>query len=363
MFDHYYAVIMAGGGGTRLWPLSRQARPKQMLALSNQRSMFQAAIDRLEGLFPPERIYVVTVEAQAALLQKQVPEIPEENYLLEPFPRGTASVVGLAAAALAWRDPQAVMAVLTADHFIENETRFHELLLTAHDVSKTGYLVTLGITPTHPSTGYGYIQMAAQLGSFQGKDVFQVARFKEKPDVETARNFLETGDHAWNSGMFVWSVPQILDEMARQMPELFTGVQQIQAAFGTKKQNEVVEAVWTVLKSETIDYGIMEGAEKVAIIPAHGLGWNDIGSWDSLFNILPADNNGNILHECDHLGVETQGTMVYNDQGDQLIVTIGLQDMIIVNTDDVLMVCHKDHAQGVRAIVKQLKETNRENLL
>lgn len=363
MFDHFYAVIMAGGGGTRLWPLSRQARPKQMLELFNQRSMFQAAVDRLEGLFPADRIYVVTVEAQAADLQSQIPEIPQENYLLEPFPRGTASVVGFAAAALSQRDPQAVMAILTSDHFIANQARFHELLQAAHEVAKSGYLVTLGINPTHPSTGYGYIQLAASLGEFRGQEVYQVARFKEKPDQKTASDLLAAGDHAWNSGMFVWGVPQILDEIDRQMPELSRGTRQIQAAMGTNRQDQVVEGVWAQLVSETIDYGIMEGAAKVAIIPAHGLGWSDIGSWDSLMDILPTDSDGNITHESEHLGLETKNTMVYNTEKDQLIVTLGLQDLIIVNTDDVLLVCHKDHAQRVKDIVKQLKDSQREHLL
>jgi mannose-1-phosphate guanylyltransferase len=363
MFDHYYAVIMAGGGGTRLWPLSRQARPKQMLELFNHRSMFQASVDRLEGFFPPERIYVVTVKEQAGVLQSQIPEIPPENYLLEPYPRGTASVVGFAAAALSKRDPDAVMAVLTSDHYIANDARFHELLRAAHDVAKTGYLVTLGISPTHPSTGYGYIQMAASLGEFMGREVFRVARFKEKPDQQTAKELLEAGNHAWNSGMFVWSVPNILAEIQRQMPVLSTGAHRIRDAFGTDRQDQVVKEVWADLVSETIDYGIMEGAAKVAIIPAHGLGWSDIGSWDSLLEILPSDAEGNIVHDSDHLGLETRNTMVYDTAGNQLVVTIGLEDMIIVNTGDVLLVCQKQDAQRVRDIVKQLKEDQRENLL
>ena len=363
MLDHYYAVIMAGGGGTRLWPLSRRARPKQMLELFNQRSMFQDAVERLDGIFTPDRIYVVTVESQAADLQNQVPAIPPENYLIEPFPRGTASVVGLAAAALSSRDPEAVMAVLTADHFIGDVDRFHELLHAAHDVAIDGYLVTLGINPTHPSTGYGYIQMAETIGTYRDQLAYRVARFKEKPDQEAAVALLETGDHAWNSGMFVWGVAQIMDEIQRQMPNLFDGTRRIFHALGTDRQERVVQDVWADLVSETIDYGIMEGAEDVAILPAHGLGWSDIGSWDSLLGILPADNDGNIVGDSDHLGIETRNTLVYNTNEAQLVVTLGLENLIIVNTGDVLMVCHKDHAQRVRDIVNQLKNDQRENLL
>ena len=214
MLANYYAVIMAGGGGTRLWPLSRKARPKQMLRLLEERSLFQTSVQRLDGVFPPDRIYVVTVEEQAAELQQQCPQIPAENYLLEPMPRGTASVIGLAAVALKRRDPQAVMAVLTSDHYIGNEPGFRELLAAAYDVAQEDYLVTLGISPTFPATGYGYIQRGALLGSYRDYEVYRALRFKEKPAEKQAQRMLASGDHSWNSGMFVWKVDRILEEFA-----------------------------------------------------------------------------------------------------------------------------------------------------
>jgi mannose-1-phosphate guanylyltransferase len=356
MLDHYYAVIMAGGGGTRLWPLSRKARPKQMLRLLDERSLFQTSVDRLEGVFPPERIYVVTVEEQVSELALQCPAIPKENYLLEPIPRGTASVVGFAAVALQQRDPQAVMAILTSDHFIGNEIGFRHLLLAAYDVAQDGYLVTLGISPTYAATGYGYIQSSDLLGSYQGLDVYRAERFKEKPDQEQARVMLEDGDHAWNSGMFVWRVDRIMVEFATQMPGLYDNLREISIQLGTAKERTVIQQVWPQLKSETIDYGIMEGADNVVMIPAVGLQWSDVGSWDSLFDLLPSDDNGNIVIGGQHIGLETRQTLVYVAHEHRLIVTIGVEDLVVVDTGDVLLVCRKDQAQEVRQVVNQLKK-------
>ncbi len=360
MLDHYYAVIMAGGGGTRLWPLSRQARPKQLLRIIEERSLFQTSVQRLEGIFPPERIYVVTVEEQAAELQEQSPTIPEANYLLEPMPRGTASVVGLAAAALQQRDPEAIMAILTSDHFIGNEDGFRQMLVAAHDAAMDGHLVTLGITPNYPATGYGYIQRGECRASYRGFDACQVMRFKEKPDEEQARRMLRDGDHAWNSGMFVWRVDSIMAEFAAQMPELYAGLQAIGHAWGSPQERDVLQDVWSDLKSETIDYGVMEAAEKVVVIMADNLQWNDVGSWDSLFDVLPADSQGNIVVGGQHIGLDTHQSLVYVNQEHRLIVTIGVKDLVVVDTGDVLLVCRKDQAQKVRQVVKKLKDSGQE---
>jgi mannose-1-phosphate guanylyltransferase len=360
--DHYYAVIMAGGGGTRLWPLSRRMRPKQMLRLIADDSLFQLAVKRLEGLFPPDHIYVVTVKEQAEILREQCPDIPPENFLLEPMPRGTASVVGLAAIAIQHRDPQAVIAILTADHFIANVERFHSLLHAAQEAALDGYLVTLGITPTYPATGYGYIQSGERLGTYQDMDVFRVLRFTEKPDESRARLMLQAGDHAWNSGMFVWRAEKILGEFARQMPALYAQLREVGSAWDTPQHLEVLNQVWPQIKEETIDYGIMENAQQVAVIPAADLGWSDVGSWDSLFDVLPADDNGNIVMGGQHLGLNTKSSLVYVDREHRLIVTLGVEDLIVVDTGDVLLICRKDQAQKVRQVVNQLKQTNQDYL-
>jgi mannose-1-phosphate guanylyltransferase len=355
--DHYYAIIMAGGGGTRLWPLSRKKRPKQMLNLSGENTLFQDAVRRITPVFPPEQIYVITVAEQAEELRKQTPEIPAENFLLEPAPRGTASVVGLGAAALHQRDPQAVMAVLTADHFIGNEELFLRLLSGAYDVAEENYLVTLGIEPTFASTGFGYIQHGQALNQFQALNVHQVLRFTEKPAQEQAQDFLNQGGYSWNSGMFFWRVDRIREEFERQMPVLFAGLQEIEAAWDTASQAEAIHKVWGNLQSETIDYGIMERANRTAVISAAELGWNDVGSWDALFEVLPHDENGNIrMGSTRFIGLETADTLVYSPSDERLVVTIGVKDLVVVDTGDVLLVCHKDEAQRVRDIVSVLKK-------
>ncbi|MBN1149118.1 MAG: NTP transferase domain-containing protein [Anaerolineales bacterium] len=362
ILEHYHAVIMAGGGGTRLWPLSREKRPKQMLSLFDESTLFQTSASRLLDVFPPERIFVVTVRDQAENLRAQAPYIPAENFLLEPMPRGTAPVVGLAAVALQARDPQAIMAVLTADHYIGKIDRFHQLLVTAHDVAEAGHLVTLGIEPSFPATGFGYIQRGEMLGAYRGLDVYRVLRFKEKPAEDQARAMLEDGEHSWNSGMFVWKVETIMDEFKRQMPDLHRALQAIAQAWHTAERQFVIESVWPGIHPETIDYGIMEGANSVALIPAAGLEWSDVGSWDSLFDLLDCDENGNIVMGGEHVGLDTQQTLVYVDKTRRLIVTIGVNNLVLVDTGDVLLVCSKDQAQRVRQVVNQLKLQGRNYL-
>jgi len=247
MKNNYYAIIMAGGGGTRLWPLSRKNHPKQMLSLFDKRSLYQTTIDRLEGVFPLENIYVITVQEQADELRAQYPGIPDENYLIEPMPKGTASVVGLGALALQKRDPEAVMAVLTADHYIGNEPLFRDILETAYHVAKDGFLVTLGIDPSHPSTGFGYIQQGDFVNHYNDKKVFRVLRFKEKPDAEYANLMLKEGGHSWNSGMFIWSVDHIMSEFHRQMPKLTNALEIISKDWGTKTQQSTINREWQLL--------------------------------------------------------------------------------------------------------------------
>jgi len=358
MSDHYYAIIMAGGGGTRLWPLSRKNRPKQMLQLVDERTLFQSAVARLERVFPFDRIYVVTVKDMAEELQVQCPDIPKANYLLEPLPRGTASVVALAAVALNNRDPNAVMAVLTADHVISNIEKYHQILHSAYYAAQEGFLVTLGITPTFPATGYGYIQQGELIGTYEELNVYNVMRFKEKPTEEKAREMLEAGNHAWNSGMFVWRVDRILVEFERQMPDLNSIMMTISNAWNRPDRQDVVTQLWPEIQPETIDYGIMEDAENVAVIPAKSLGWSDVGSWDALFDVLPSDQDGNIVIGGMHIPVDTQDSLIYMNQDRRLIVTIGVRDLVVVDTGDVVLVCRKDQAQKVRQVVGQLKQSS-----
>ncbi len=363
MDEHDYAVIMAGGGGTRLWPISRKDRPKQLLPLLGEETLFQGTVGRLIDLFPPERILVVTVEQQAAEMKKQVPEIPDENYLIEPAPRGTASVVGLAATVLCKRDPEAVMAILPSDHFIRNKDLFHYLLSEAFDVADEHYLVTLGITPLSPSSAYGYIQQGDPVTNNFKYPVYRVKRFREKPDEKTAQELLRSRNHSWNSGMFIWRADDILREIQRQMPDLSAALDKIAAAWGTPRQNEVLASTWHNVRVETIDYGVMERAENVVVLPAGGLGWNDVGSWDTLFDVLFPDMDGNVSTTVQHLALETHNTLVYGNNGERLVVTIGLDDTVIVGAGDVLLVCKSDQAQKVREVVEHLKKYRQEKYL
>ncbi len=363
MIEHYYAVIMAGGGGTRLWPLSKTGRPKQMLKLVKDRSLFQIAVDRLDGLLPPERILVVTVEDQASGLHEQCPQIPPENFLLEPMPRGTASVVAYAAAVLNIKDPESVMAVLTADHIIGNLNLFQQVLTAADRVAKEDYLVTLGISPTYPSTGYGYIQQGEGIGAYQGLNAYRALKFTEKPALAEAEQMLASEDYAWNSGMFIWRTETILKEVRRQMPELYSQIATIKEAWGTERQEKAIREVWPQIRPQTIDFGIMENAEKVAVIPARDLDWNDVGSWDALFELLPVDGQGNINQGAEHIKIDTSGTLVYAEGDPRLVVTIGVQDLVIVDTGEVLMICSRDQAQDVRRAVEKLKSAGRTDLI
>jgi len=359
---HTYAVIMAGGGGTRLWPISRKKHPKHVLPLLGERTLFQITLDRLEGFIPPERVYVVTTAEQEQELKAQAPQLPAVNFLIEPMPRGTASVVGLAAAVLAKRDPEAVMLVLPADHFIRNRDLFHLVMRVAVQVARKDYLVTLGITPTFPATGYGYIQRDAALPEQFDYPVYRVLHFTEKPDEAKARLMLAGGDHSWNSGMFVWRSACILDEFSRQMPDLKAALGRIGAAWGTSEQEAVIRSEWPRLKPETIDYGIMEHAANVAVLPAGGLEWSDVGSWDSLFDVLLPDKGGNVVVNSEHMPLETHNSLVYSS-GKKLIVTIGVDDLIVIDSGDALLVCHRDQAQQVRQVIANLIKSQRQEYL
>ncbi|MBI5932087.1 MAG: mannose-1-phosphate guanylyltransferase [Chloroflexi bacterium] len=364
ILTHTYAVIMAGGGGTRLWPLSRRNKPKQMLPLLDEkRTLFQTTVERLTGLLTPDRIYVVTVAEQVAQLREQSPEVPAENFIVEPAPRGTASVIGLAAVILKERDPEAVMAVLPADHYIRNRDLFHLLIRVAVDVAEKNYLVTLGITPTYAATGYGYIQRGETIPERVIYPVYSVKKFKEKPKDVEAREMIAAGDHSWNSGMFAWRADVIMAEIGRQLPSLNQALGEIASASTSAGRENVIERVWTGLENVTVDYGVMENADKVAVLPAGGLEWSDVGSWDSLFDVHITDKDGNIVFAGKHIAEDTHHSLVYDNNGERLIVTIGVDDLIVVDTRDVLLVCHKDHAQKVRKVVDSLKNSEREKYL
>jgi mannose-1-phosphate guanylyltransferase len=312
--------------------------------------MFQSAVDRITPLFPISNILVVTRAEHAPLLMAQVPGLPAENFILEPQGRGTAPAIGLVAAHLSRRDPHAIMAVLTADHFITATERFCRVLRAAEGIAAEGSLVTLGIEPASASTGFGYIQHGSNLGEKQGFRFFAVRQFTEKPDPTTAQTMVASGEYSWNSGMFVWQVARILEEFACQMPDFSQKLVEIENSIGQPEYQDVLEKIWPTVVKQTIDYGVMEGARQVVVIPID-IGWTDIGSWGSLLELLPRDANQNVFIGK-HLEIDTKGTLVFG--GERLVATMGVEDLVIIDTEDALMVCTRDREQDVKAIVEKL---------
>ncbi len=360
MTESLYAVIMAGGSGTRLWPLSRSERPKQMLKLFGERTMFQLSVDRLLPLLPADHIFVVTAAEQAPLLAAQYPELPDENFIVEPLGRGTAPCIGLAAMVLQQRDPTAVMAVVTADHLIRRADTFRAVLRAAQHIAEQDYLVTLGIAPTFPATGYGYIRRGAALGQINGFDCYHVECFTEKPDASTAAMFLKEGVYSWNSGMFIWRAARILEEIHRWMPTLSTTLDSLTHAWGTSEYPATLGRLWPALPKEMIDYGVMEKADRVAVIPVD-LDWSDIGAWPAVMALQPKDAAGNVLLG-DVVAIDSADTMVLA-QGGRLIVTIGVQDLIVVDTADAVLITRREQAERVKEALDHLRAQGRTHYL
>ncbi len=339
-----YAVIMAGGSGTRFWPLSRRRCPKQLLKLSSGQSMLQQAVARLQPLIPYERIIIITTGEQAEQVRQQLPQIPRDNILVEPQGRNTAAAIALAAFYLQSRDPQAVMAVLPADQLIKKAEAFRSLLSSAAQLAVQGdYLITLGIKPDCPHTGYCYIVCGEKMGS-----CYRVKSFVEKPSLEEAERLLAAGSALWNSGMFIWRVETILAALQQHLPDIY---QQLAALNGDWNPQSLAE-IYPRLPAVSIDYGVMEKADRVVVFPAD-LGWNDLGSWASLGELFPADEQGNISPGR-LLALESHGLTVYSPH--KLVASLGVEDLIIVDTGDVLLVCAKERAQEVKKLVELLEE-------
>jgi len=360
MKSNFYPVIMAGGGGTRLWPLSRKDNPKQLLSFNSEGSLFKTAIDRLKGPFSIENIKVVTIEEQVALLMKEAPDLTLQQFIIEPFPKGTASVVGLAAVMLKEINPDAVMAILTADHVIGNLGEFYRLLEAGYQQAMEGRLVTLGIKPEYPSSGYGYIKAGKPIDE---NDSFFVEKFVEKPNLDTAAEYIRSGDYYWNSGMFIWRADRILEEISNHMPTLRHTLMKIEMSMKKPDFKKMLNNYWSEITPQTIDYGIMEKANDVVMLKSSDLEWNDVGSWDSLVEILPADDHSNVIKAESTIIIESHDLVILEDNPKKIISTINLENLVIIDTDDALLICRKGESQSVRRVIDELKRKNLDEYL
>lgn len=350
------AVIMAGGRGERFWPKSRNSCPKQFLSLtSDGETMIQKTVNRLRPLVDAGDIFIVTNAAYTGLVKDQLPDVPAENILAEPCARNTAPCIAFAAAIIGRKYDDAIMLVLPSDHLIGYENIYIKTLKKAVAVAEQGKnLVTVGITPTYPETGYGYINFGGEKG-----DAYQVERFVEKPDLPTAKKYLSSGKYLWNSGMFVWKISSIMANMKEFMPDVADGAERIAASFGTPDFEEVLVREFSAFPSESVDFGIMEKASDIYTLPG-SFGWDDVGSWLAVERINETDENKNFI-SGDVIAVDAERTTVCG--GKRLIAAIGTEDLIIVDTDDVLLVCSKNNTQDVKKVIAQLKENGRTELV
>jgi mannose-1-phosphate guanylyltransferase len=358
-----YAVIPAGGSGTRLWPLSRAGHPKFLHPLTGTpASLLQATVERLAPLTTQERTLVVTGAAHAAAVARQLAGVPEENILVEPSPRDSCAAIALAAAVIAQREPEAVMGCFAADHLIRDADAWVTVVREAVRGAEQGLLMTVGITPTRAETGYGYLHTGDPVGD---GPLRPVREFKEKPAAEVAEAYLRSGHHLWNAGMFVWRVDVFLTELARQQPALHAGITEIAAAWGSPEQDDVLGAVWPTLPKISVDYAVMEGAAtagRVGTVPGD-FGWNDVGDFHTLGDVLTADEAGNVVLAVDgEPGVllRDSGNLVVVPQSGRLVAALGVRDLIVVDTPDVVLVCPRDRAQDVKGLVDELKQRGAE---
>lgn len=352
------ALIMAGGRGERFWPKSRKSLPKQFLSLTDDgKTMIQLTVERILPLVKMEDIYISTNRDYKELVRQQLPEIPEENILCEPVGRNTAPCIGLGAVHMRKKYEDAVMYVLPSDHLIKYTSIFLSTLTDAGEVAEQGEnLVTLGITPDCPETGYGYIKFLPD--QMLGR-AFEVDRFVEKPDLETAKEYVASEQYLWNSGMFIWKVSTILKNLETYLPETYQGLNRIADAIGTEEEELVLEKEFSAFQSESIDYGIMEKAKNIYILSG-SFGWDDVGSWLAVGRIKKSNEFGNVING-NAVTVDTKNCIIQG--GKKLIATVGIEDIIVVDTEDALLICEKDSAGNIKKVLENLKICNRTEYL
>ncbi len=357
-----HAMIMAGGGGTRFWPRSRTARPKQFLAFGGDRTLLQATLDRVQAQVPAARTWVVTGAAHAVEAEAQLPDLPAGHVVGEPVGRDTAACVGLGAALIARTDPDATIVVMPADHVIEPAAEFqravHAAALFAEDHPHA--LLTFGVPPTFPATGYGYVHAGEVVGQRQGITARRVRAFKEKPDAATAAAFVAAGEYLWNAGIFVWKAAAILSELRRARPALAAAVDRIAAAWDTPARDAVFRAEYATIEKISVDFAVLETAAEVLVVETP-YQWDDVGSWLALERRNPQDAAGNTVQAL-HSGINTSNCVIAGDPG-KLITTIGVSDLLIVQSGDCTLVAHRSDEAAVKQLVDQLKRDGLERFL
>lgn len=356
-----FAVVMAGGSGTRFWPASREHLPKQFLSITSERTLFEETIDRIRPIMSDENIYVVVNRVHEATTRKLRGE-RKAHILTEPIGRNTAACVGLAALHVRQKDENDSIVVLPSDHFIADAPRFMQALSAAAELARGGAIVMLGIPPTRPETGYGYIEVAGESGRVQGEPYLQVERFVEKPDRATALHYLAGGRHFWNAGIFIFTAKTILAEIERCMPALHEGLKAIDAAIGRDHYEAAVEKIYTGLESVSIDYGIMEKTRVPMYVLRGDFGWSDIGSWQALYELRNEhyDTDGNLLPE-QTVTIDARRNLVYGDNR-RMVALLGVEGLIVVDTPDALMVADMNRSQDVKKLTELLKSKGRKEL-
>lgn len=356
-----YGVIMAGGRGTRFWPLSRERLPKQLLELIGPQTLLRRTLERLKPIIPPERLLIVTGSNHARAIRNHCPDIPRENVLVEPEGRNTAPCIGLAACEIARREAGAAMGVFPADHLIAEEEEFRRTIKAASGLLKdrSRALVTFGMHPTRPATGYGYIKRGEEVEVIGGRPVYAVAAFVEKPDLAAARRYIKSPSYFWNGGIFLWRVETIRRAFESYLPELAEGLEAIDGVLGRRDTARRLKELYPGLPAISIDYGVMEKADAALVVPCD-VGWSDVGSWKSLDEVLEVDEEGNVSVGR-HLGLETAGSVIFAPR--HLVATIGVEDLIVVVTRDAVLVCPKDRDQDVRRLVEELQSRGLDSYL
>jgi mannose-1-phosphate guanylyltransferase len=354
-------LIMAGGAGTRFWPKSRERRPKQLLPIIGEGTMLQNTVQRLLPMVAVENIFVISNQVQYAGIVEQLPMLPAENIIVEPRSKNTAACIGLGAILLQQREPDGVMVVLPADHLINADEVFRETLSNAATIAaEKDVLITIGIPPTYPATGYGYIQYSESRVTAGPATAYRVKTFAEKPNLDTAKSFLDSGDFLWNSGIFVWRLSVIMAQLEEHLPHHYDGLREISRALGTPEQNTIIDRVYQQIKSISIDYGVMEKAKNVVVLRGQ-FHWNDLGSWDEVYKLLPKDQDYNATGGNQHVLLDSNGCLV--DVAGKTVAAVGIRDLMIVETEDALLLCPRSRAQEVKDLVELLKRRKLNHLL